>query len=377
MSTSDAEIPSKKKRIESPVKKHNHVVAKRLKRAKARDAASLERRLQVAREVRKQKLERERMDPEELKRLEELAETERKAAAALLRKRQRAASPSTVVINNAKGNAKRLKGDEKKAAAETKRLAEEAQPKIIRDRAKNILSREKKKLDFHQRLIFILKHTTTTNHLSEVENAMKEIITITGLESGLLARYLLELGVVSALFGCLRRFPTEEWFHLLSLQVLSGSLKAMHERTDLTESDSPILRATYDQLLDQNACDFIVLIAEKHSIHLDVVQECMEVLHLLVRNYDHDYRPPTSSCFLESFSNRNVGGVCRHPRIEALVVRLFNQHEIHSATDEFAQHCLGLIVVFASNDKSASYRPEMCDIVMKSMQKYAENNVVV
>ena len=56
---------------------------------------------------------------------------------------------------------------------------------------------------------------------------------------------------------------------------------------------------------------------------------------------------------------------------------MFSEHEQHSTTDAYAQHCLELMVVFVSNDASARFRPDMCQAVVMARQKYAGNHVVM
>ena len=58
------------------------------------------------------------------------------------------------------------------------------------------------------------------------------------------------------------------------------------------------------------------------------------------------------------------------------IVAVFNEHEQHSTTDVFAQHCLGLMLVFVSNDVSARHRSRMCKAVIMARQKYAGNGAV-
>ena len=174
---------------------------------------------------------------------------------------------------------------------------------------------------------------------------------------------------IGALFTCIRRFPTHELFCLLSVRVLTGLLKAVRSiRTMPSPDDLNTLRCTYLQLSTLNACDFIAELLESLIDDVEVAQECVEVWHLFLR-------PITSYCY--HYDSPNIINVCRNPRIESLVVWVFNEHEQHSTTDAYAQHCLGLMVVFVSNDAFAKYRPEMCQAVVMASQKYAGNDVVL
>ena len=380
MSTDDAESPPKEnKRIESVNKTKNHNEQKRLKRKREKDAEKRVQLIQLLHAnpvlIKQQKV---------LKAVE--AETERHLAQlkqrALTQKLRRDANPSIVTLSNA--NRSRLTVSEKKDAEEKKRNELEAEEKKVYLCAKKKKHREKKKFNEDEVPVFILRNTTTTNFLHQVESAMNQIIQQSKWENRYPANRLLELNVIDALFACLQRFPKENWFSLLALQVFTGLTRSMYDvndcRTWLRDGDGlgtlGTLRSTYTQLSNNNACGFVVDLAEKYPNVLDVAQECMEVFFRLIRYHDYTYSTPFYP-YVGEFINPNIRDVCLHPRMESLVVQLFNEHESKSTTDVFAQHCLSLIVVFASNDISAAYRPEMCDIVMMSMQKYNDSSVVL
>jgi hypothetical protein len=374
----------KEKRVESVKKIKNRNEQKRKNRLRLKEAKIWERVFQA----RLQAQQEQQIHPEVRKRQAELKVQEEAKEKNLAQLKQRAstqkcrrdANPSLVATSNGQ----RLKGPEKKVAEEKKRLDLEAQEKRDRDRSYDERHRRKKKCNEDELLVFLLNHTTTVQHISNVESSLKDIIATTKLLDRHPAVYLLELGVIDALFGCLQRFTigAEDWLHLLSLQVITELTRALYDAKDercwLCTERLKILRSTYVQLSNHNACQYVVAIAEKHSNITDVVEECVELWYRLTRFHNHLYRPTISTGnYLETFSNPNIVDACRHPRIEQLVIRLFNEHEPKSSTFAFVKHCLALFEVFASNDVTAAYRPEMCDIVMMCIQKYAGNSVVL
>ena len=292
-------------------------------------------------------------------------------------KARREKDPSIV----ARSSAKRLKGSEKKAAEAKKREQVEKEQKAALNALKKIRQREKQKLDVDQVLVYYLRNTTTMNYFFQVESAIAAILLRCDYQRKEEVRYLIDEGVFEALFGCLLRFPNDEWLSMKSLQVVEGLLQTMFTTDDGFShwmnggpEGIPTVRTAFVQLCDAKACDFVVQIIEKYCDDFVVIQKCIEVLHQLTRNVTHKYRYDGS--YYTTFDNPNIKQVCRHPRIESLVVQLFNQHHqtTEKRTKNFVRYSVQLMLTIASNDVSAAYRPEMCEAVVTAMDKYAGND---
>ena len=373
MSPSVVALP-KVKRIDSKVRKDNRNAAKRAKRATKKKEEERERnRLAWEAKVKEydddpKYIKRKRLEEEAI-RQKALEAAEAKETLTFERKKrrlftqqQRRNADATILQ---KSNAKRLKGSEKKAVEEQKRKDAEAEENLLKQRAKFKRCRDKAKMGLEEKCVFTLAHTTTMKCIYLVEDSMEAIITIS--KCHLVAMDLLRYGLIDALFTCLRRFTTEQT-SLLSLQVLTSVLTAVHNNRRLGSDECLNLRrSTFLKLSTLKACDYIAQVLDSMLDDVEIVHECVEVWHCFLRPITSYYYHYPSPCITD---------MCSNSRIEKLVVAVFNEHEQHSTTDVFAQHCLGLMLVYVSNDVSARHRPRMCKVVIMAWQKYAENGAV-
>ena len=263
-------------------------------------------------------------------------------------------------------------GSAKKEAEDQKRKDAEAEEKIEKQRAKFKRCRDKAKMDEDGKRVFVLANSTIGKKVHVAETAAEEIIEWTKWDydnhCSVCSMNYLRYGVIDALFTCVRHFPKVQYLCFLGLKVLIGLMKAMHNTTMRSEEEIMLLRSTHLRLSTLNACDFIVQILEKFINHVVYAQVCVEVWYWFVHPFTH-------RCY--EHVSPNIIDVCGNPRIESIVVWMFNQHEQHSTTDSYAQHCLRLMVVFVSNDASAGFRPDMCKAVIMAKEKYSGNHLVM